>query len=239
MNCLIIDDEATSRLILSRLCADIEDLDVIDTFAHPMEAIKFLNKEDVDLIFLDIHMPGFSGFDFIDTLKSPPQIILTTSDSTLAIEAFGYQCIIDYLLKPISPERFAQAIDKVKAYRSMESREASSGEPSDQKNKNNDTLFVNIDRTLIKIQTASITHIEASKDYILIKTADQEYKVHSTLKKILSKLSDDRFFQIHRSYIINLTRIVDIQDNTVLIEKNVIPISRSKRPEFLRKLDLL
>ncbi|WP_339697337.1 LytTR family DNA-binding domain-containing protein [uncultured Roseivirga sp.] len=242
MTCIIIDDEETSRLILNQLCSEVPDLDMIEEFPNAMSAIKFLNKNDIDLIFLDIHMPDFSGFDFIQTLKNPPRIILTTSDQSLALTAFEYDSVIDYLVKPVERPRFEKAILKAKSF--VASTKPAVAPKGDSKNEStaessNETLYINIDRTLIKIETDSINLIKAEGDYIMIKTREKDYKVHSTLKKIIEKLPSDPFFHVHRSYIINLSRIVDIEDNTILIEKNVIPISRSKRPELMRRLNLL
>ena len=115
MNCIIIDDEATARVIISQLCSNVPSLNVLEDFPNAMQAIKYLNQNEVDLIFLDIHMPDFTGFDFIETLKNPPKIILTTSDPNFAIQAFEYDCIVDYLVKPITQERFQKAIDKAEA----------------------------------------------------------------------------------------------------------------------------
>ena len=174
-------------------------------------------------------MPEFNGFDFIRTLKSPPKIILTTSDRNFAIEAFEYKCIIDYLVKPVTQERFNKAIDKAQSI-SIPNHHL--------KNPEND-LFVNIDRRLTKIDIPSIYLIEAKGDYISIKTAKKNYIVHSTLKKIEKKLPADTFLRIHRSYIINVKSIIDIEDNSVLIEKDIVPVSRNKRPELLKYLNLL
>lgn len=236
MNCIIIDDEATARAIISQLCSSIKKLNVIEEFPSAIEAIKFLNQNDsVDVIFLDIHMPGFSGFDFIQTLKNPPKIILTTSDSNFAIEAFEYDCIVDYLVKPITLPRFNKAIQKAENA-SLNSTAASANIV--ETSSGND-LYVNIDRRLIKIDIPSIYLVEAKGDYINIKTESQNYTVHSTLKKIEEKLPDDIFLKVHRSYIINVDKIIDIEDNSVLIKRDVIPVSRSNRPELMKRLNLL
>ena len=201
-----------------------------------MQAMKFLNENTVDLIFLDIHMPNFSGLDFIKSLKNPPKIILTTSDTKFALEAFEYDFILDYLVKPIELPRFIKAIEKVNK------KEISSNSTASQINNTPDVendFYINIDRRLIKIDLPSIYLIEAKGDYIKIKTENQDYTVHSTLKKIEEKLPESLFLKIHRSYIINLKKIVDIEDNSVLIKKDVIPVSRSKRPELMKRLDLL
>lgn len=236
MNSIIIDDEKLARSIIKALCNEKENINVVDEFPNALQAIKYLNEHTVDLIFLDIHMPDFTGFDFVRTLKNPPQIILTTSDPQFAIEAFQYDCIVDYLLKPIVAERFDKAIEKAQNKKSIESAKVQ--ETSKAPVINND-FYVNIDRRLIKIDLPSIYLIEAKGDYINIKTEGKDYVVHSTLKKIEEKLPDSLFLKVHRSYIINVKKIIDIEDNSVLIKKNVIPVSRSKRPELMKRLDLL
>ncbi len=230
MNCIIVDDEETARLIIEKLASQNALVTIKEKFASAIQAIKYLNQNQVDLIFLDIHMPEFNGFDFIRTLKHPPKIILTTSDRNFAIEAFEYKCIIDYLVKPVTQERFNKAINKAQTI--------SIPTGTTIKNPEND-LFVNIERRLTKIDIPSIYLIEAKGDYISIKTSEKNYIVHSTLKKIEKKLPADNFLKIHRSYIINVKRIIDIEDNTVLIEKDIVPVSRNKRPELLKHLNLL
>ncbi|RIA08546.1 LytTR family two component transcriptional regulator [Flavobacteriaceae bacterium MAR_2010_72] len=237
MTSIIIDDEETARTILGQLCSNINGLDVIDEFSNAMDAIKFLNKNEIDLIFLDIHMPDFTGFDFIQTLKNPPKIILITSDKNFAIEAFEYECIVDYLVKPLSLPRFIKAINKAKSFK-IESQETSTTSPNINVSSDRE-LFVNIDRRLIKIDIPTIKLIEAKGDYILLKTDSQNYTVHSTLKKIVEKLPDSQFLKVHRSYVINTSKIIDIEDNSVLIDRDVIPVSRSNRPELMRRLNLL
>lgn len=236
MNCIIIDDEATARAIIGQLCTNVPSLNVLEDFPNALQAIKYLNQNEIDLIFLDIHMPDFTGFDFIDTIKNPPKIILTTSDPNFAIQAFGYDCIVDYLVKPISPERFKKAIAKAEAIKPSVAKSKSS---SQVETTSGNDLYVNIDRRLIKIDIPSIYLIEAKGDYIHVKTEDKNYTVHSTLKKIEEKLPDSLFLKIHRSYIINVDKIIDIEDNSVLIKKDVIPVSRSNRPELMKRLNLL
>jgi len=233
MKCIIVDDEKLARVIISTLCKEFNNLEILNEFSSAIEALKFLNKNEVDLIFLDIHMPDFNGLDFIKSLKNPPKIILTTSDPKFAIEAFEYDFIIDYLLKPIELSRFQKAIAK-----SENKKIETTPSNSEVKDISND-FYVNIDRRLIKIDLPSIYLIEAKGDYIHIKTDNKNYIVHSTLKKIEEKLPDSLFLKIHRSYIINIKKIIDIEDNSVLIEKDVIPVSRSKRPELMKRLDLL
>jgi|TARA_B100000767_G_scaffold54309_1_gene49921 DNA-binding LytR/AlgR family response regulator len=238
MDCIIIDDEKMARVIIKTLCEKVNSLKIVSEFSNAMQAIKFLNENSIDLIFLDIHMPNFNGLDFIKTLKNPPKIILTTSDPKFAIEAFEYDFIVDYLLKPIELSRFEKAINKAQKYRGSESMKNNKNESKSDSETNND-LYVNIDRRLIKIDLPSIYLIEAKGDYIHIKTEDKDYVVHSTLKKIEEKLPHSLFIKVHRSYIINIKKIIDIEDNSVLIKRDVIPVSRSRRPELMKRLDLL
>lgn len=205
-------------------------------FGDALSAIKYLNQNEVDLLFLDIHMPNFNGFDLIKTLKNPPKIILTTSDPNFALRAFEYDFIIDYLLKPLEASRFEKAVEKAKQVLNSESE----GPSIEENLPNLDTdFYINIDRRLIKIDPFSVYLVEAKGDYINIKTEDNNYRVHTTLKKIEEKLPESIFLKIHRSYVINLKKIIDIEDNSVLIKRDVVPISRSKRPELMRRLDLL
>jgi len=234
MKCLIIDDDATARLIINQFCSNDSRLEVVDQFPSAIEGMKYLNQEEVDLIFLDIHMPNFSGFDFIQTLKNPPKIILTTSDKNFAIEAFEYDCVIDYLVKPVELNRFQKSIEKAAKVKAPTSETTVVA-----KNDSKDDLYVNIDRRLVKIDLPSIYLIEAKGDYILIKTDDKNYTVHSTMKKIEDKLPASLFLKIHRSFIINTNEIIDIEDNSVLIRKDVVPVSRSNRTELMTRLNLL
>ncbi|MBU3013054.1 LytTR family DNA-binding domain-containing protein [Polaribacter vadi] len=235
MKCIIVDDEKTAREIIKTLCKEFNNLEIVDDFSDAIQSIKFLNENTVDLIFLDIHMPNFSGLDFIKSLKNPPNIILSTSDPKFALQAFEYDFIVDYLLKPIELARFTKAIKKAENKRIPLIKASSDTQEKDVSN----DFYVNINRRLIKIDLSSIYLVEAKGDYIQIKTDDKNYIVHSTLKKIEEKLPESLFLKIHRSYVINIKKIIDIEDNSVLIKKDVIPISRSKRPELMKRLDLL
>ncbi|MFP5439297.1 MAG: LytR/AlgR family response regulator transcription factor [Bacteroidia bacterium] len=256
MNCIIVDDEALSRAILEGMIAKDPELTVTGEFGNAMQAMKHLNTtgEDTDLIFLDIHMPDFTGFDFIQTIKNPPAVVLVTSDKNFATEAFEYDCIVDYMVKPINEERFQRAVRKAKALKAAtpapavtpvgttpsapaEPRETASplAIPADTPTE----FYVNIDRRLIKIDIQSVNVVEAKGDYIHIKTESKNYIVHSTLKKIEEKLPTNLFLKVHRTYIINTKKIVDIEDNSVLIGKDVIPVSRANRPELMKRLNML
>jgi len=164
MNCIIIDDETTARVIMNQLCSQVDGLTILEEFPNAIQAIKYLNQ---------------NGFDFIQTLKNPPKIILTTSDANFAIEAFEYDCIVDYLVKPIHFARFEKAIQK--ARNATISENPSTQSTPDQEATSDNHLYINIDRRLIKLEIPSIYLIEAKGDYINVKTEDKNYTVHSTL----------------------------------------------------------
>jgi two-component system response regulator LytT len=235
MNCIIIDDEEMARAIIAQMVLANKDLKLSQEFSNAMQAIKYLNQNDVDLIFLDIHMPDFTGFDFIQTIKNPPKVILVTSDKNFAIEAFEYECIVDYLVKPITSERFERAVQKA----TLSQVSSSPREIKTIAEDNANEFYINIDRRLIKIEFRLVNIVEAKGDYIHIKTEGKNYIVHSTLKKIEDKLPKDLFLKVHRSFIINTKKIIDIEDNSVLISKEVVPVSRSNRPELMKRLNLL
>lgn len=244
MNCIIIDDEAMARTIITQMISKDPELLLAEEFSNAIEAIKYLNQnsDSTDLIFLDIHMPGFTGFDFIQTIKNPPAVILITSDKNFAIEAFEYDCIVDYLVKPLSEDRFLKAVNKAKARKNSPAAQTAApttGIPESQPADTATEFYVNIDRRLIKIDIPSINVVEAKGDYILIKTEGKNYTVHSTLKKIEEKLPENLFLKVHRTYIINTKKIIDIEDNSVLIGKDVIPVSRANRPELMKRLNML
>ena len=235
MNCIMIDDEEMARTIIAQLATNNPELKLLREFSSAIPAIKYLNQNTIDLIFLDIHMPDFTGFDLIETIKNPPKIILTTSDKNFAIEAFEYDCIVDYLVKPITQERFDKAVQKALAIAVTSNNQQESAPINESAN----DFYININGRLIKIDVASINLVEAKGDYILIKTATKNYTVHSTLKKIEEKLPNSLFLKVHRSFIINTEKIIDIEDNSVLIDKDVVPVSRSNRSELMRRLNLL
>jgi DNA-binding LytR/AlgR family response regulator len=224
-----------SREILSIMILKSMHLFLEADFSNAIDAIKYLNDENntIDVIFLDIHMPNFSGFDFIKTIKNPPHIILVTTDQNFALEAFNYECIIDYLVKPIQENRFNRAIERVEQ-KFENSKKSVSNIDSEIKE-----IYLNIDKRLVKVEVSTINFIKANGDYVFIKTDSQNYTVHTTLKKIEDKLSNSFFLKVHRSYIINLNKIIDIQDSTVLVGSKLIPVSKNNRSNLMFRLTLV
>ncbi len=236
MNCIIIDDDELAIEIVQDLCKLDKTLQVKACFSNTIQALKYLstNHKDIDFIFLDIHMPSFTGFELIKTLNIPLKVILITSDKTLAINAFEYNYIIDYLTKPIENERFLKAIDRLRKIDIIKNNHSDHKEtPVSEK------LFVNINKKLIGLDLNSINYIEAKGDYIAIHSNSNNLIVHSSLKKIQDRLPVKQFIKVHRSYIINIEKIVDIEDNSIVINKSVIPISRTHRKTLIEHLNLL
>ena len=238
MKCIIIDDELMARAIVRELVTSRTEYIVEAEFDSAIEAVKYLNKKKVDLLFLDIHMPNFNGFDLIDTLKQNIKIVFVTYDKEFAINAFEYDNVVDYLVKPITEERFDKAIKKINTLNNVNLNTKKQDLEKISEN-NESSFYINIGKRLIKIDANSILYFQAKGDYVTIKTESNSYIVHNTLKKIESKLPTGLFFKSHRSYMINTKKIIDIEENTLLIGKDVIPVSRRNRPELMRSLKLL
>jgi len=239
MKCIIIDDEKMSRVSLEKLCEKVPTLEVLASYASALDAIEGLKElPDIDLFFLDINMPELDGFDFLKTVKGTPRVIFTTSDANRAIDAFEVEAV-DYLLKPISLPRFLTAMQKVTSESSKsESNTTVKTSVSDQEYK--DEIFVNTDKRLVRIPVDEICVIEAKGDYILIKLDDQKvHIVRSTLKSIEERLDPKKFIKVHRSYIVNQSKIVDIEDSSILVNNEIVPISRSLRSQVIDRLNLL
>ena len=171
MNCIIIDDEQSAIAIIDHLGENNPKIKILETFQSAINAIKYLNQFTVDLIFLDFHMPMFTGLDFIKTIKNPPRIIMTTSDKNFALQAFEYDCIIDYFVKPVTQDRFDKGIEKA----ILAHKRAMLANPSVVESFENpvsdetiDDLYVSVNRRLVKIDIPSIHLIMAKGDYILL-----------------------------------------------------------------------
>ena len=229
MRTIIIDDEEMSRKSLKRFCDKIDDIEVIGDYENPVDALKVIGDNQIDLIFLDIHMPDFSGFDLLKTQPKLPSVIITTTDKSLALDAFEFN-VSDYLIKPVNLPRLIKAIEKVK----MQNQNGASEVEA-----NHDHIYVNIDRRLVKIILNDLLVVEARGDYIVLKTEEKNFIVHSTMKNMEDKLPSDKFLKVHRSFIINLNKIVDIEDNSVLIKREIVPVSRANRKALTDRLNLI
>ncbi|TAD98804.1 MAG: DNA-binding response regulator [Bacteroidetes bacterium] len=230
--CLIIDDDKVARKVISHYVEITASLNLIEAFDNALEGQKYLLKNPVDILFLDIEMPNMTGIELLQSLPEIPETILTTSHQDFAIPAFELQ-VSDYLVKPIQYDRFSKAINKVsKKLDLLRVKEEYIAN-------NHDDLFVKVNNRMVKIRFDDIDYIEALSDYVLIFVKDKQLIVYSTLKAVSSKLRGERFMRIHRSYIVNLKKIDAIEDNSVLISNKFIPISKSYRNSFFEKINRL
>lgn len=230
MNCLIVEDDRMSREMLSDLCAKIEGLDVrsVDT---ALNAIADLEGKRYDLVFLDIEMPDMSGIDLMRTQEKMPPVIITSAKKEYAYDAFEFD-VVDYLQKPVSLPRLIKAVQKV--------RKRTIAEPEEKQTKATDHMFIKVDGKHIRLELNEILAITSMRDYVIFQLESERHIVHSTLKSIEEKLeSDKRFYKVHRSYMINVNHIVDMDERSVVVGKQVIPISRSNRQAFMEYLNML
>jgi DNA-binding LytR/AlgR family response regulator len=227
MDCLIVDDDEMSRNVVKHFVEKTKTLNLIGMCSDGFEAAKILHNTDVDILFLDIEMPGMSGYDLIKSMTNPAEVILITAKGEHAVEAFEYK-ITDYLLKPISYPRFLQAIFRV--------QENMAGVKGRTKAKE---LYVRSDSKIVKASFDDILYIEALADYIMIITANNKYIVHSTMKGFQNRLPENQFARVHRSYIINKDKIETIENLFVVIAKKYIPIGASYKDDFIGSLNML
>ena len=237
MNCVIIDDDKMSRLSLQKLCDKVDEINVIATFSSALEAVGEISniKEKIDLFFLDVHMPDLDGFDFLKVSKNEAKIIFITSDPQRAVDAFEVEAV-DYLIKPVTFPRFLNALQKV----DLDKSSTVSTEKVEDVEDYDKEIFVKTDKRLVRIDVQDICIIEAKGDYIMIKMKDEVmHMVRSSLKSMEERLSPKQFIKVHRSYIVNISQIVDIEDSSILVQNQIVPISRNYKNEVIDKLNLL
>ncbi len=233
---IIVDDEPLAIEILETHCANIADLEVQSTFNNAIDASTYLSNHQVDLMFLDIQMPQLTGLEFLKSLANPPKVIFTTAYSEYALDGFELNAL-DYLLKPISFDRFFKAVNK---YRSVSGSSSTSDAGSNNENEA-DFMFVKADKKLVKINFDDILYIEGLKDYVIIRSADKRVITLQTMKSLNEKLPDSRFMRIHRSYIMNTDKIEALMGNMVEVtergEKKHIPVGKNYREDLLARIN--
>ena len=227
LTCVIVEDLQVAADYTKKCCEKSGIIEVKEHFTNVKEALEFLNKNSVDLLFLDVEMPGATGFDLLDQLAYAPTVILTTSKPEYAYDAFEYN-VTDFLKKPFTYQRFTEALQKVTAQ-----RESSSATVSD------DHIFIKTDGKLVRLNNEDILYIESMGDYVKFVTADKKYITHNTIKNLEEKISRESFMKVHRSYIINITKIDDIRENDLYIKGNEIPVSKAHKPEVLKRLNII
>lgn len=228
INCIIVDDEEMSRATIELFVSQTDSLNLIGLCSSAVEAANFLKNQEIDLIFLDIEMPQMSGLELIKTLENSPKIILVTSKKDYAVEAFEYN-VVDYLVKPVDYSRFLQAVNRVIA----------PGELIQNNSRQNDEIFIKSDSKIVKINFSSILYVEALADYAIIQLGKTRHIIHSTMKALEQKLPSNTFVRVHRSYIVNISKINSIEDMNIVIGDANIPVGASYREKFMKKINML
>ena len=234
IRCLIIDDEPLAREILRQHVDGVEALELAGLCSNAVEAISFLQQHIVDLLFLDIQMPQLLGTNFIRTLKNPPKVIFTTAYRKYAVEGFELDAV-DYILKPISFERFLKAVNKVLQLKAVPEILPSTKE----KNIETNSLFLyfRADRKMVKVFYHEILFIESLKDYIKIVTTSRTIVTKYVLYTLEEMLPPGEFLRIHRSYIVAINKIDSFNTESIQIAKHEIPIGKIYKIDVIRKLN--
>lgn len=228
---IIVDDEPLALDVMETYIDKLPSLELVARCENAIQAFDVLSREEVDIMFLDIQMPQLTGIDFLKSLSNPPLVIFTTAYPNYAIE--GYELnVIDYLLKPISFERFMKAVNKALSQLELQNETPTTSNSSDSEEEA-DFIFVKADKKLIKINYRDILYIEGLKDYVIIKMATSRVITLQTMKSLEEKLPSGIFKRIHRSYIVNLGKIDAVVGNMVEVEKKHLPIGKNYREELL------
>ena len=206
------------------MCQKIDDLEVVGSFDNGLDALKMIKSVDVDVLLLDIQMPDFSGLDLIKSLEKKPQIILTTGHAEYAVEAFEHR-VTDFLTKPVELPRLLKALDHAR-------QNLASANGSEEMSE----LFIKVDGRYVRLDLEDVLYVESLGDYVTFRTSKEKYIVHSTLKNIDDKIKNSKFLKVHRSYIVNLSKVVDIEETNMVIADKVIPVSRAHKPILMNKI---
>lgn len=226
IRCAIVDDEPLARDVLQVYVSENKGLELVALCKNAKEVLQLLDKEKIDLLFVDIQMPEISGMSLAKMLKNPPYIIFTTAYDQYAVEGFEVSAV-DYLMKPISPERFNTAVEKVK-YLTANRPES----------KEDDFMFIRADYQDVKVKFSDILYVEGLKDYVKVVTTDKRYITLMNIKGIMEKLPEKLFIRVHKSYIVALDKISSIKGSSLMIDDKEIPIGLTFKNEFKKKMKI-
>ncbi|RMG26539.1 MAG: DNA-binding response regulator [Bacteroidetes bacterium] len=232
MCCLIVDDEHLARSLLAAYVAKLPQLKLVDSCENAMQALAVLQTQPVDVLLLDIQMPDLSGLELVQVLNPRPLVILTTAYAEYALKGFELE-VMDYLLKPIAFERFVQAINKAAAQLKLR-REAAATVASPA-----DYFYAKVDYKWVKVRYEDVLYIEGLKEYVSIFTPQRRLVVYQALKKLEHSLPPGKFIRVHKSYIVALDKITAVYGNTIEIGQKEIPIGKSYKANFFKKIETL
>lgn len=250
MTCIIIDDDAMARRSIEVFCSRMAALNVAAICINAAEAIEAIALHQPDLLFLDIEMPDKTGLELLDGLTTLPQVIMTTSKSEYAFAAFNYQ-VTDFLKKPIVFPRFKAAVEKAltqyNCQQALAARESPQLGQSDISapsvsaafDANNEALFFRTEGRYVRLMASDVLYFENIGDYVKIYAKTGNFTIYSTMKNLDEKLLHPTFVKVHRSYIVNISKIVDIEENSLVIDRKVIPISRAHKTALMSKLTVI
>ena len=228
ITCIIIDDEPLARKGLKEYVTEVDFLNLIGEFDNPLKAAELISRGEVQLLFLDIQMPKITGLDFFKTLQNAPPVIFTTAYPQYALEGFEVNAL-DYLVKPVSFDRFFKAVLKAKEFYEVRDTNRKETESSDY-------FFIKADNKLVKILFDEVLYVEALQNYVTIHTAARKYMTYLTFKSVEDYLPADKFLKVHKSYIVAASKIDSIEGNDIRIGQQHIPISRNQKDEVMDKL---
>ncbi|QBJ85829.1 DNA-binding response regulator [Chryseobacterium gleum] len=231
MNCIIVDDEPLARSEMRSLISEISGIDILSEFSSAPSALEFLKDNEVDLIFLDIEMPMVTGLEFAEMLPKKSLIIFTTAYSQYALKSYELEAV-DYLLKPIDPQRLEKAIDKAILYTELLSKDTVKNTVE---SNTADFLFIKAERRFYKINFSDIKFIEGLKDYVVIHTRHQKLITAMNLKTIHQKISGETFIRVSKSYVVNMNYIDSFDNHNIYIEDSEIPLGEVYRSEFFTR----
>lgn len=225
LRCIAVDDEPLALDLLEDNISKVPYLQLVGCCSNAMEAMKILQQQSVDLIFLDIQMPGLTGLQFIQSLANKPMIILITAYEKFALEGFNLD-VVDYLVKPVSLERFVKACNKAFELHQLKSRSRENSNHAEP-----DYFFVNVDYSLLKINFADIIYVEGLKDYVKIhlRNASKAIITRISMKALEAQLPLTRFIRIHKSFIVSVNAITAVRKNSVFIGDMELPVSDNYR----------
>jgi DNA-binding LytR/AlgR family response regulator len=236
MKCLAIDDEPLALNIIKDFCSKIDFIDLVATCINPVEAIQLLNCHKIDLIFLDIQMPNITGLEFIRALESPPLLVFTTAYSDYALEGFELNAI-DYLVKPFAFQRFFRAVNKAYEILQLRKKKTEDLVSTESHQTSLPYLMIKVEYRTVKIEVSKILFVEGLKDYVKIYCGDKPVLTKTTLKNLEEKLPSDEFIRVHKSFIVQFSKIASIENNRILINDRRIPVGNQHKRQFYNMID--